>query len=192
MVTAPFALALALLTAGGVSDPVKARNTSKKDSAAAVRAERRVPRAAVRGDVGAADSVVVRKSMRTLTLYRAGRAFAVHAISLGQQPKGAKQFEGDNRTPEGVYRIDWRNPNSRFHLALHIDYPRAEDIARARALGKEPGGNVMIHGLPPAFARLGGEHLKVDWTNGCVAVTNTEMEQLWRTIPDGTPIDIQP
>jgi len=194
----PAVLALALSTFGGslpvtpsASAPAAPVATSGSDSLAPTRGDRRVPRAALPTDASAADSVVVRKAMRTLTIYRDGKPLAVYVVALGQSPLGAKRVAGDNRTPEGVYRIDWRNPNSKFHLALHIDYPRAEDVARAQALGQEPGGDIMIHGLPERFRSYGPTHLRTDWTNGCIALTNAEMEALWQRIPDGTPIEIK-
>lgn len=105
---------------------------------------------------------------------------------------GPKRQEGDERTPEGLYRIDWRNPNSVAHLSLHISYPDAEDRARAGAAGVAPGGSIMIHGLPNGWGFLGALHRRLDWTDGCIGVTNAEMREIWALVPDGTPIRIAP
>ena len=96
------------------------------------------------------------------------------------------------KTPEGSYIIDSRNPHSQFHLALHISYPNDADRARARRLGVNPGGDIMIHGLPPQWAWLGAAHRKTDWTLGCIAVTNPEIEEIWALVRIGTPIEIKP
>jgi len=134
------------------------------------------------------DLVTVDKSERTLTLWSAGRAVHVIAgIQLGDAPVGPKRFEGDERTPEGRYTIDWGNPDSAYHLSLHISYPDAADTAYAAAQGRSAGGMIMIHGQPndwPA-GRVPG-----DWTDGCIAVSNAEIELLWEAIPEGTPIEI--
>ena len=103
---------------------------------------------------------------------------------------GHKQSEGDERTPEGRYIIDWRNPRSIAHLSLHISYPDEEDVAAAREAGRAPGGNIMIHGLPNGWGALGPLHRVLDWTDGCIAVTNEEMREIWSKVPDGTPIEI--
>lgn len=137
-----------------------------------------------------ADLVRVDKSERTLTLLANGKAIRTYrGIQLGDAPAGHKRFEGDERTPEGRYTIDARNPASAYHLSLHISYPDAADRARARAQGRSPGGAIFIHGQPnwlPA-GRLPG-----DWTDGCIALANAEIEELWRAVPDGTPIEIAP
>jgi murein L,D-transpeptidase YafK len=139
-----------------------------------------------------ADSVVVQKSARTLALYHQGVPVRVYFIALGQNPVGDKVQKGDNRTPEGVFRIINRNPDSKYHLALRISYPDEAHAARARALGVEAGGDIMIHGLPDESAGAGVFHRVQNWTNGCIAVTNDEIEEIWRAIPDGTPIQIKP
>ncbi len=136
-----------------------------------------------------ADYVLVDKSDRTLTLMRDGAAVKTYAIGLGDAPEGHKQFEGDERTPEGLYEIDWRNPNSSYHLSLHISYPNAADVAFAAEQGRSPGGDIMIHGQPN-YLPLGT--LPGDWTDGCIAVSNTEMNELWNAVPNGTPIEIIP
>lgn len=136
------------------------------------------------------DAIVVLKGQRQMVLYSAGRAvWTIGGIQLGPQPMGAKHFQGDGRTPEGRYRIDRGNPDSAYHLALHISYPSPADLAFARAAGKNPGGAVFIHGQPndwPAGRAPG------DWTEGCIAIDNDEIEALWQAVPDGTPIEIRP
>jgi murein L,D-transpeptidase YafK len=139
-----------------------------------------------------ADRIVIVKSERTLTLLRNGQVLKTYKVALGQEPKGAKIERGDNKTPEGLYIIDSRNPRSQYHLALHISYPNAADRERARKLGLDPGGAIMIHGLPQSYAWLGPLHHQTDWTLGCVAVTNPEIEEIWAMVPLGTPVEIKP
>lgn len=140
-----------------------------------------------------ADLVEISKSQRILTLFREGAPIAAFPIALGKAANGGpKRREGDGRTPEGLYRIDWRNPRSAYHLSLHISYPDASDIAEANRLGVPPGGDVMIHGLPNGWGWLGSLHRLVDWTDGCVAVTNADMREVWARVPDGTPVRIDP
>lgn len=139
-----------------------------------------------------ADRVLVRKSARTLELYRDNALLKRYSISLGLQPVGAKQREGDRRTPEGRYRIDFRKADSGYHRALHISYPSREDRARASREGFAPGGAVMIHGMRNGFGWIGRAHRWFDWTHGCVAMTNAELDELWRAVPDGTPIRLVP
>ena len=136
------------------------------------------------------DFVRVHKAARTMELWQGSRL--VHVISglqLGDAPVGPKRFEGDERTPEGRYVIDWANPNSSYYLSLHISYPNASDRAYAAAQGRSAGGMIMIHGQPNALlvGRVPG-----DWTDGCIAVSNEEMDALWDAVPDGTPIEILP
>ena len=135
------------------------------------------------------DFVQVDKNGRTLTLYGAGQPLRTYRdIQLGDAPGGHKRFQGDERTPEGRYVIDYRNPNSRYHLSLHISYPDARDRAHAQARGRSPGGDIFIHGQPNGFpGRVTG-----DWTDGCIAVSNPEIEDMWALVPDGTPIEILP
>lgn len=139
-----------------------------------------------------ADSVVVEKSQHRLSLYRQGTAFRTYLVALGQQPVGDKERIGDMRTPEGMFRIEARNPESRYHRALRISYPDAAHRAKAQALGVSPGGDIMIHGLPARQAWVGAAHRDFDWTEGCIAVTNDEIEEIWRAVPVGTPIHIKP
>jgi murein L,D-transpeptidase YafK len=126
-----------------------------------------------------ADSIVVEKGKRTLTLYQLGIPVRTYKVALGKQPVGDKIKIGDNRTPEGVYYIDFKKPESRFYKSLHISYPDAAAMQRASKLGVRPGGDIMIHGLPSEFAKLGPEHRTFDWTEGCIAVTNAEIEEIW-------------
>lgn len=139
-----------------------------------------------------ADSVLVKKGERKLYLLRQGVPYKEYVIVLGSAPEGHKREEGDGRTPEGAYVLDWRNPNSAFHRSLHVSYPNANDEARAAAHGVSPGGMIMIHGQRNWFGWLGGLFRRWDWTDGCIAVTNTEMEEIWRAVADGTPIRIEP
>lgn len=162
------------------------------DSARATPAPARRPRPPAAAAALAADSVVVEKAARRLTLFYHGAAVRSYRIALGGNPEGTKVRLGDRRTPEGLYRIDWRNPNSRFHLSLHISYPGPGDLARADSAGVPPGGAIMIHGLPRGYEDVGAAHAEVDWTDGCVAVTNEEVEEIWRAVPLGAPIQIKP
>ena len=139
-----------------------------------------------------ADSIVVEKQAHRLSLFHNGTLVKTYLVALGQQPVGDKQRRGDNRTPEGLYHIEARNPNSRYHLALRISYPDAAHRARAEARGVSPGGDIMIHGLPARYAWAGPAHRDFDWTEGCIAVTNAEIEEIWSAVPVGTPIHIKP
>ena len=139
-----------------------------------------------------ADRIVVVKSKHTMTLMAGGHALKVYKVALGRGPSGAKEYEGDNKTPEGEYVIDQKNAKSRFHLALHISYPNAVDKKRARDAGREPGGAIMIHGLESGLGWLGPIQHDMDWTEGCIAVSNSEIDEIWRLVPIGTPIEIRP
>ena len=139
-----------------------------------------------------ADKILIEKAARRLTLLRGGVVLKTYRVALGPQPVGPKQQEGDGRTPEGRYLVDWRNPNSKFHLSLHINYPDADDQAQAVTRGVAPGGDIMIHGLPNASVSVGALHYLKDWTLGCIAVSNQEIEEIWHAVPDGTPVEIVP
>ena len=139
-----------------------------------------------------ADRVEVHKKDRVLHLIRNDRIARTYRVSLGANPEGHKQREGDERTPEGRYAIDYRKEDSSFHLALHISYPDSRDRAAAKSRGEDPGGLIMIHGLPNRLPFLGRLHRWFDWTDGCVAVTNREIEQIWNSVDVGTPIDLFP
>ena len=139
-----------------------------------------------------ADSLVLSKSQRKLALFYRGREVRTYDVALGKNPVGDKRRRGDGRTPEGLFHIDSRNPQSRYHLSLRISYPDAPHRAASAKLGVSPGGDIMIHGLPDAFAMVGALHRQQDWTEGCVAVTNDEIEEIWRAVPNGAPILIKP
>lgn len=136
-----------------------------------------------------ADRLLVDKSERLLVAYAGTREIVRYRnIRFGDAPTGHKQFEGDERTPEGIYRINGRNPASAYHLSLRISYPNAADRAFARAKGRSPGGDIFIHGQPNAWP---GPPIARDWTDGCIALSNAEIKQLWDIVPDGTPITIR-
>ena len=139
-----------------------------------------------------ADSIVVYKREHTLTLFLRGVPVRSYFVALGSRPIGDKVSAGDDRTPEGLFTINAHNPASKYHLALRISYPDDAHRARAAKLGVDPGGDIMIHGLPIKFKDAGKDHRLDDWTNGCVALTNEEIEEIWHAVPDGTPIQIKP
>jgi murein L,D-transpeptidase YafK len=137
-----------------------------------------------------ADSIVVKKSTHRMNLLKDGQVLRTYRVSLGRGGPEPKSREGDARTPEGMYFIDRRNPRSCCHLALHISYPNTADVAAARARGVSPGSDVEIHGIRNGLGWLGRWHRATDWTSGCIAVTNSEMDEIWRVVPDGTSIVI--
>jgi murein L,D-transpeptidase YafK len=139
-----------------------------------------------------ADMILVEKSAHRLTLFCAGPKLKEYRVALGFSPVGPKQHEGDGRTPEGKYTIDFHKSDSAFHRALHISYPDAADSARAAEAGVAPGGDIMIHGLPNGFSALGPTHRLRDWTAGCIAVNDSEIDEIWASVADGTPIEIRP
>ncbi len=138
------------------------------------------------------DLLVVEKHSRRLYVYAHGRLLKSYSVALGPHPLGPKFRNGDGRTPEGRYYIDGHNASSAYHLSLHISYPSDTDIERARAAGFAPGGNIMIHGYPNDIRMLGGTQLARDWTAGCIALTNNEIEELYQAVGDGTVVDIRP
>jgi len=138
-----------------------------------------------------ADRLELHKAARELVLVSHGVRVKTYRVALGRVSVGPKEREGDARTPEGRHVVDARNPRSHFYLALHVSYPDAADRARAEHRGVPPGGDVMIHGLRNGLGWLGRLHRLRDWTAGCIAVTDPEIEELWRAVPDGTPIDIE-
>jgi tetratricopeptide (TPR) repeat protein len=141
---------------------------------------------------GPADRILIEKKERRLTLFSKGRALKTYQIALGGNPNGPKERQGDNKTPEGIYRIDARNRNSQFHLSLHISYPNEKDKKRARELGVSPGGDIMIHGIKNGFSWVGEQHVELDWTKGCIAVTDEEIEEIEKVVPNGTVVEIRP
>lgn len=136
-----------------------------------------------------ADLVVIEKAERRLTLYRGGAVIERFPIVLGFAPEGDKTREGDGRTPEGIYRIDRRNDRSSFHLSLGINYPRPDQRAAARAEGRNPGGDIFIHGQPNGYR---GPTLNYDWTAGCAAVSNADIRRIWQRVAIGTRVEIRP
>ena len=139
-----------------------------------------------------ADRVVVLKRERTLQLYKEGKLIKSYKVALGGNPVGPKTRQGDHKTPEGNYVLDSRNAHSQFYKSIHISYPSARDRAQARPAGVSPGGDVFVHGLPNGYGWIGAGHRAKDWTDGCIAVTNQEIDEIWRAVPDGTPIEIRP
>jgi len=139
-----------------------------------------------------ADKILVEKKERRLTLLSKGKVLKTYNIALGGNPNGPKERQGDNKTPEGTYIIDSRNRNSSYHLSLHISYPNEEDKKRAKALGVSPGGDIMIHGIKNGFSWVGDFHSDVDWTKGCIAVTDEEIEEIDKLVPNGTIVEIRP
>jgi murein L,D-transpeptidase YafK len=138
------------------------------------------------------DRILVEKSTRRLSVFRDGKRLKTYRVALGRDPVGPKEQEGDMKTPEGVYTIDSRNPQSDYHLALHVSYPSEEDTARAEERGLNAGFDIMIHGIQNGGGWIGAFHRMHDWTAGCIALTDEEIEELWRVTPDGTPIEIRP
>ncbi len=139
-----------------------------------------------------ADRVLVLKKQRTLELLSQGRVIKTFKVALGGDPSGPKTRQGDHRTPEGVYVLNFRNAHSQFYKSIHISYPSDHDRALARQKGVPPGGDVFVHGLPNGYGAIGAAHRMKDWTDGCIAVTNQEMDEIWNAIPDGTKIEIRP
>ena len=144
------------------------------------------------GEFPVAEKVVVEKSKRKLHLVKDGVAFRTFDIALGIRPIGDKEEEGDFKTPEGNYILDARNPDSEFFLSMHVSYPNQRDRAEARQKGVDPGGAIMIHGQPNDPTRSEAYYRTQDWTNGCIAVSNSDMIDIWLMTPDNTPIEIRP
>ena len=139
-----------------------------------------------------ADRILIEKKARRLMVLSRGEVLKTYKIALGGNPEGPKVQQGDNKTPEGCYIIDARNKESRYHLSLHLSYPNESDKRRARELGVPPGGNIMIHGLKNGFSSLGDLHTGADWTKGCIAVTDEEIEEIAKLAPNGTIVEIKP
>jgi len=141
---------------------------------------------------GPVDRILIEKNARRLMLISQGEVLKSYKIALGGNPIGPKERQGDNKTPEGTYVIDGRNKDSRFHLSLHISYPNERDKKRAKKLGVSPGGDIMIHGIKNGFSWVGDAHTAVDWTKGCVAVTDEGIEEISKLAPNGTIVEIRP
>ena len=142
-----------------------------------------------------ADKVIVKKSTRMLYLSANGSIFKRYHISLGMMPEGPKEIEGDMKTPEGIYMLDWRQPSKLYNKSIHISYPNAKDKARAKEIGYPAGGMIMIHGTPKSWSLSPiGDWLPMllDWTEGCIAMANEDMDEVWNLTKDGTPIFILP
>jgi murein L,D-transpeptidase YafK len=139
-----------------------------------------------------ADRVLVLKKERTLQLIRGGKVIKSYKVALGGNPIGPKTRQGDHKTPEGTYVLDFRNAHSQFYKSIHISYPNERERAAARKMGVLAGGDVFVHGLPRGYGFVGASHRLKDWTDGCVAVTDEEMDEIWLAVADGTPIEIRP
>jgi len=138
------------------------------------------------------DKILVIKSERRLHLLHQEKVLKSYRISLGKQPLGAKQREGDQRTPEGIYFIDWRQKSLNFNLSLHISYPNRQDRERAAKAGENPGGMIMIHGTPVSPKFPDWFFLGLDWTDGCIALSNADMREVWEQVADNTLVEIRP
>jgi murein L,D-transpeptidase YafK len=139
-----------------------------------------------------AEKIVVVKSERTLYLVRGGQILKTYRVALGRQPRGTKLYQGDGRTPEGSYSVAAFNPGSQFYRSIRVSYPNEQDRVRAQALGQSVGGDIMIHGLAPERLGYGADHWLYNWTSGCIAVTNEEIDEIWQRVEIGTPIEIRP
>jgi murein L,D-transpeptidase YafK len=139
-----------------------------------------------------ADHVVVLKKERALELLSHGRVIKTYRVALGGDPVGPKARQGDHKTPEGIYILDLRNAHSQFYKSIHISYPNEHDRALARQNGVSPGGDIFVHGLPNGYGSIGAAHRLKDWTDGCIAVTDEEIDEIWKAVPDGTQIEIKP
>ncbi len=139
-----------------------------------------------------ADKILIEKSERKLSLLKNGKVIKIYKISLGREPIGPKVQQGDGKTPEGKYFIDAKNSKSHYHRSLHLSYPNESDRAQAQKLGVSPGGMIMIHGLPNGLSGFGVTHQWVDWTDGCIAVTDEEIEEIDDAVPIGTEVEIRP
>jgi murein L,D-transpeptidase YafK len=138
------------------------------------------------------DRILVEKSARRLSIFANDKKLKSYRVALGHNPVGPKEQEGDMKTPEGTYKVDSRNPQSDYHLALHVSYPSDEDTARAAERGVNAGFDIMIHGIRNGGGWIGAFHRLHDWTAGCIALTDEEIEELYRVTPDGTPVEIRP
>jgi len=151
-----------------------------------------LPWLAIAGDLLKADSVLVKKHEKRLYLMKNKKPFKIYRVAFGANSKGPKRKEGDERTPEGTYILDYKNSDSDFYKSIHISYPNDQDIKRAEEMGIAPGGDIMIHGQKNGAKNFSLIHRYVNWTDGCIAVTNAEMDEIWAFIDVGTPITIEP
>ncbi|MCL1091957.1 L,D-transpeptidase family protein [Shewanella profunda] len=142
--------------------------------------------------IGKVDLVVITKSESNMALLRDGKVLKQYRIAMGDLPAGHKLKEGDQRTPQGRYILDYKKPDSAYYKSIHISYPNEEDKLRAKALGIKPGGMIMIHGQNPKSPLSPAQAQQFNWTNGCIALTNAEMDELWKAVDEGTPIEIWP
>ncbi|CAM3108340.1 murein L,D-transpeptidase family protein [Shewanella loihica] len=150
------------------------------------------PHSTSKSQIGKVDLVVVNKSEASMLLMRQGKVLRRYKIALGDRPVGHKLQEGDQRTPEGRYILDYKKADSAYYRAIHISYPNDEDKLRAAALGINPGGQIMIHGQNPNSSLTPDEAQRLNWTDGCIAIKNEEIDELWRAVDTGTPIEIWP
>ena len=151
-----------------------------------------VCQSATAGNVQKADEVLVVKSEKRLYLLHRNKAFASYPVTFGSNPKGHKQVRGDGRTPEGHYVLDYKNPNSRFYKSIHISYPNSRDRENARRRGLDPGGDIMIHGQPNGYGWAAPVLQLFSWTDGCIALSDSNMDIIWQAVDPGTPIEIKP
>lgn len=183
-----FSISVFIMLSGcsGVKKPVE---TVKRSSPRVIKIKEVAP---PKPPLTTADEVVVVKSTRKMYLLKQGQIFQEYRISLGERPIGHKGAEGDKKTPEGRYIIDYRNPESNFHLSLHINYPSHTDRQSAANNGVNPGGQIFIHGIPNSRSYNPNEFKGRDWTDGCIAMSNQEIAEFWVLVKDGTPIEIKP
>ena len=141
---------------------------------------------------GTADRIVILKSARTMTLMSGSKVLKVYKVAIGRSPVGPKTRVGDHKTPEGFYVIDAKKDPSRFHRAFHLSYPNQTDVERSRQLGVSPGGDIEIHGIENGLGWIGSLHRTFDWTDGCIGVTDAEIDEAWQMVPVGTVVEIRP
>ena len=151
-----------------------------------------LPWLAIAGDLLKADAVLVKKHEKRLYLMKNKTPFKIYRVAFGANSKGPKRKEGDERTPEGTYILDYKNSDSDFYKSIHISYPNDQDVKRAEEMGIAPGGDIMIHGQKNGAKNFSNIHRYVNWTDGCIAVTNAEMDEIWAFVDVGTPITIEP
>lgn len=145
-----------------------------------------------RGPKNLIDHVIVNKANHQMFLMKNDKVIRSYWIALSDRPQGDKQYEGDRRTPEGTYTLDYINCNSNYYKSFHISYPNAEDVAEARKLGRQPGGMIMVHGQPYSSSQYHDTVQRSDWTDGCIAILNPEMDEFISLVDPGTPITINP